>query len=70
MSEQYFYNGEQMEAADAADLMLADLYSLREENKKLHKAMTGWDSFAWKDGEYIDEIQEYFDGILKGEDSA
>jgi hypothetical protein len=27
-----------------------------------YKLLTsGWDSYAWKDDEYIDDIQEYFD---------
>lgn len=33
---------------------------------KLKEAMTGWEGYSWKDGKYIDSIQEYFD-LLKGE---
>ena len=25
--------------------------------------LTGWNAYGWKDGKYIDDIQEYFDGI-------
>jgi len=32
------------------------------EKLRKHKvATTGWDGYAWKDKEYIDDIQEYFD---------
>ena len=36
---------------------------------KYEKATTGWDGYAWKDGEFIDEIQEYFDDGLKDTDT-
>ena len=29
---------------------------------------TGWDGYAWKNGEYIDDIQEYFDSKLEETD--
>lgn len=35
----------------------------------IEKVTTGWDGYAWKDGEYIDDIQEYFDSKLKGTDT-
>ena len=39
---------------------------IREAIKKLQEyeaALSGWESYAWKDGEYIDDVQEYFDKI-------
>lgn len=32
------------------------------------KAMQGWNGYGWKDGRYIDSIQEYFDWILNRND--
>lgn len=29
--------------------------------RKYKTATSGWSGYAWKDGEYIDNIQEYFD---------
>ena len=34
------------------------------EIKKLRSAMSGWDAYGWKDGEYIDALDEYFDEII------
>lgn len=44
-----------------------DIDSLTEEEAKeklktIEKLTEGWSGYAWKDGEYIDDIQEYFDG--------
>ena len=25
--------------------------------------LTGWNAYGWKDGKYIDDVQEYFDWI-------
>jgi hypothetical protein len=32
---------------------------------RLKKAMTGWTGYGWKDGQYIDFIQDYFDKEIK-----
>jgi len=34
---------------------------LTEENERLRGLMKGWSSYAWKDGQYIDDVQGYFD---------
>jgi hypothetical protein len=31
------------------------------ELRKLRKKTTGWSGYGWKDGEYIGDIQEFFD---------
>ena len=30
------------------------------EIKKLRDAITGWSGYGWKNGEYIDDLEEYF----------
>ena len=35
------------------------------EREKLLDSITGWVGYGWKDGEYIDDISEYFDRIRK-----
>jgi len=30
-------------------------------SEKIKHLTSGWQGYAWKDGEYIDDIQEYFD---------
>ena len=32
---------------------------------ELHFLTSGWNGYCWKDGEYIDDVQEYFDGRKK-----
>lgn len=32
------------------------------EVRRLESATTGWSGYGWKDGEYIDDIQSFFDG--------
>ena len=32
--------------------------------KTFHKITTGWTGYSWKNGRYIDDIQEYFDDYL------
>jgi hypothetical protein len=34
-----------------------------EKIKKLLDSITGWDGYGWKDGKYIDDINEYFDKV-------
>jgi len=36
------------------------------EIERLQAAMKGWSSYAWKDRCYVDEVQQYFDSVLKG----
>lgn len=48
-----------------AYLQAEELEKLQKQNEALIKAMKGWGSYAWKNGEYIDDIQEYFDEVLK-----
>ncbi len=31
------------------------------EIRRLRVKMTGWDGYGWKDGEYIDNLDEYFE---------
>lgn len=30
------------------------------EIKKLRDTITGWSGYGWKNGEYIDDLEEYF----------
>lgn len=33
--------------------------------EKQRSLMQGWSSYAWKDGKYIDDVQEYFDEQMR-----
>lgn len=46
----------------ATELLIREAISKLAEYRK---ATIGWDGYAWKDGEYIDDIQEYFNSGLK-----
>jgi len=37
--------------------------SLQREVVALREALSGWNGYSWKDGEYIDDLQEYFDSV-------
>ena len=44
--------------------------ALREQHaeiERLQAAMKGWSSYAWKDRCYVDDVQQYFDSVLKGD---
>ena len=44
---------------------LADrLQEAQHEIERLKEAMTGWRGYGWRNGEYHDSIQEYFDSAL------
>lgn len=59
------------EAANAAaviEAMAAVGVRQEAEIERLRGLMRGWRSYAWKDGEYIDDVQAYFDEHLGGAD--
>jgi hypothetical protein len=37
---------------------------------RLREALTGWSGYGWRDGAFVDELQEFFDEILAGKDTA
>ena len=39
---------------------LVELANLIAENKRLQSRTTGWEGYGWKDGQYVDALQEYF----------
>lgn len=42
-----------------------------EENQRLRDAISGeWEGYGWKDGEYIDDLKEYFEEALKEVDGG
>ena len=48
---------------DDVELLWAELQALRE-------AMTGWEGYAHKQGEYVDDIGEYFAALLEKNDAT
>lgn len=35
------------------------------EIERMREAMTGWDAYGWKNGEFVDDLDKYFKKILK-----
>jgi hypothetical protein len=42
--------------------------SLNREIAKLREALIGWEGYGWKDGVYIDNLDEYFQKVLRREE--
>ena len=33
--------------------------------EKLKDAIKGWSGYAWKNGKYIDDLEEFFENVIK-----
>lgn len=42
-----------------------DILAKRWLEERNGKVFDGWSSYAWKDGEYVDDVQEYFDSMWR-----
>jgi len=53
--------------AKCGSMDLSMLGPIADEMERLRAAMKGWSSYAWKDRCYVDDVQQYFDSVLKGD---
>lgn len=59
-----------LEYADMNAAVLKGKREVETDVKRLREALTGWSGYGWKDGAFVDELQELFDAILAGRDVA
>ena len=67
------YNDYAKLEAELAELnstvQLSEWQKMEADNKSLREAMTGWEGYAHKQGEYVDDIGEYFAALLEVSDA-